>query len=219
MLRIISILIFLITFSLIVFAYRSRPNVFTDSWQWLRQEGNGIWKSLKNIKNLSFLDILKNFKKYLYIITILCVLILAITGFIPFLILGKPLSGFTLLLHVTVTPVFALCMVLNTFIWAHRHRFNKHNWQWIKQFITQRELSLKNTFGRNDFFEKCFFWLIILFSVIVESIVLSMFPIFGTVGQEFFLQLHKLGATLLTIFIIIHTLLILRIQSNESFKE
>ena len=159
MLRFISIFIFLVLVFWLIQRFQSNHISLTNSKKWLSLQINNKFRSFKNS---------------VYIIAILCIVILAITGFIPFLILGKPLSGFTLLLHVTVSPFFAVCMVILTLSWAHYHRFKTENWQWIKLFVINRKTAQSDISGKNDFLKKLFFWLIIFFSLTVISIVLSI---------------------------------------------
>jgi len=199
MLRIISIFIFLVLVFWLIQRFQSNHISLANSKNWLILQINNKFRNIKNS---------------VYFVAIVCVAVLAITGFIPFLILGKPLSGFTLLLHVTVSPVFAVCMVVLTLNWAHRHRFTTENWQWIKLFVMNRKTAQNDIPGKNDFLKKLFFWLIVFFSLTVISIVLSMYPVFGTIGQEFFLTLHKFGAVMLTVFGVLHTCILINNQHH-----
>jgi len=44
---------------------------------------------------------------------------------------------------------------------------------------------------------------------VILSIVLSMFPLFGTDGQEFLLQLHRYSALLFALVAIMYTYLVI----------
>jgi hypothetical protein len=50
---------------------------------------------------------------------------------------------------------------------------------------------------------------------VILSVVLSMFPLFGTDGQEFLLNLHRYSALLLALVAIVHTYLIIRTQMEQ----
>jgi cytochrome b561 len=75
-------------------------------------------------------------------------------------------------------------------MWAENRRFNKNDWPYL---------------------QKICFWLIIILAIpLILSIVLSMFPLFGTKGQEFLLDTHRYCALLLALVAIVYTYLIIR---------
>ena len=142
--------------------------------------------------------------------------ILAVTGFVPALILGEHSTGYLLMLHLTAAPVFAVSLVVLTLMWAHRCRFTQSDWRWLL-CLMRREAASKKPYPESvDFGQKVFFWLIILFALpAILSITLSMFPLFGTGGQEFLSQTHRYSALLLALVVIVHTYLVFRTQMTE----
>jgi MFS family permease len=134
-------------------------------------------------------------RKLLYLLALLCFLILVVTSFYPVLILKEPIQGYWLMLHATFAPVFAICLAGLAIMWAGNYSFNKNGWPWL---------------------QKICFWLIILLALpAILSIVLSMFPLFGTEGQEFLLDTHRYSALLLALVAIVHTYLIIRTQIGK----
>jgi membrane protease YdiL (CAAX protease family) len=134
-------------------------------------------------------------RKLVYLLALLCFLVLVVTSFFPVLILKEPIHGYWLILHATFAPVFAICLVGLALMWAENRRFNKNDWPYL---------------------QKICFWLIIILAVpLILSIVLSMFPLFGTKGQEFLLDTHRYCALLLALVAIVYTYLIIRTQMEQ----
>ncbi len=146
-------------------------------------------------------------RKLVYFVALLCFVVLAVNGFYPSVVLGEPISGYWLMLQVTAGGVFAACLAALAVMWAHRCRFDKSDWQRLRRLVW-REASESSELG-----QKICFWLIIFLALpVILSIVLSMFPLFGTDGQEFLLQLHRYSALLFALVVIVHTYLIILTQ-------
>jgi len=153
------------------------------------------------------LNLIGILRKLVYLLALLCFVVLAINGFYPSLILCRAICGYWLMLQVTAGGVFAGCLAVLALMWAHHCRFNKSDWQQLQRLI-RREASESSGLG-----QKICFWVIILLALpVILSIVLSMFPLFGTDGQEFLLQLHRYSVLLLALVAIVHTYLIIRTQ-------
>jgi cytochrome b subunit of formate dehydrogenase len=112
--------------------------------------------------------------------------------------------------HVTLAPIFAVCLTILTLFWAHHHRFNRNDWQRLVQWIRKEETAPSAQQANPDLWQKICFWLIVTFSVpVIVSIILSMYPLFGTAGQEFLLGLHGYTALFMLITAVLHTYLII----------
>ena len=102
---------------------------------------------------------------------------LAISGFYPLLVLKSHLSGYLLMLHSSAGGAFAGCMALIALTCGYQHCL-----------VTKTGLSPAR---------KVVFWLAILLAIpVILSIILSMFPLFGTHGQEMLLLIHRYCAIL-----------------------
>jgi len=125
---------------------------------------------------------LKTFKILIFIAVSFCIIVLIITGFFPNLILFQTISGYWLILHVTIAVPFIFCMVLLALTYAEQFSSKKY-----------------------PFLVKATFWLLILLALpLILSIVLSMFPLFGTYGQELLAEIHRYSALLLSMIAILH---------------
>ena len=221
MFRIVSIIAFLVTFVGIAFHcaffHTKLDDLFGKERRLRILDGLRVSVYLLTLllpqQRYSILDILR---KLVYFVALLCFVALAINGFYPSLILGKPISGYWLMLQVTAGGVFAGCLAVLAVMWAHRCRFDKSDWQQVRRLI-RRKIGESSNLGQKPLgsalFAKICFWLIILLALpLILSIVLSMFTLFGTDGQEFLLQLHRYSALLLVLVAIVHTYLIIRTQ-------
>ena len=154
--------------------------------------------------------VLNRFRKLVYFLALACFGVLAVTGFGPSLIVGEHPAGYLLMLHVTAAPVFAVSLAVLTLMWAYRCRFDQSDWRWLQRLLRREAGDKKSDLERPGFGQKVFFWLLVLFALsVILSITLSMFPLFGTGGQEFLSQLHRYSALLLVITAIGHTYLLL----------
>ena len=127
------------------------------------------------------------FRKLIYLLIYLAAggsfAILALSGFIAAIGWGGPMHGYLLMLHCTVAPVFCIALVALGCIWAERCRFEAEDWQNCTAIV-----------------RKLCFWLTLLIGIpLIFSIVISMLPIFGTCGQEFFYHLHRWSALAIVI--------------------
>ncbi len=200
-LRIFSIVALLLTFAGVIWFFQKNPESWGSYKTWFGRE----WKAAfgKEWK--------QNWKKTVYFLTLICLVVLALTGFIPYLILGAPLGGFALMLHVALAPLFILLITIIVLGWANSHTFSGQNWNFVKSGLFKKT---KSENAADEFYEKFFFWFILLFSILTASMVFSMYHIFGTFGQESLLNLHRFSSVVLFIFFVLHTLRFVRLQGK-----
>jgi len=160
--------------------------------------------------------IIGRLKKLVYVVAMVCFVVLSITGFGPWLILGKSLSGYWVMAHVTFAPVFALCIAVLAVMEAHNQRFDKGDWQLVEHLVRAGTTDEDFVGSSSIIVMKICFWLILIVALpLILSIVLSMFPLFGIRGQKFLLQLHLYSALLLALAAIVHTFLVIRTQVRK----
>jgi cytochrome b subunit of formate dehydrogenase len=215
MFRTVSIIVFLITIGAVALHYLVSR---------LRSPAKagpvGIARGLVYLLTLLFLPqqltLLGKFKKLLYLVAMLCVVVLGVTGFYPVLILGKHISGYLLMIHVTAGGVFAACLALLALAFAHSRRFNERDWPWLISLIRRR--LQKNPFlpKNTDLPRKICFWLLVVLALpVMLSVVLSMFPLLGTAGQLLLAEAHRYSTLAFAVVAIIHTYLIIRAPTSN----
>jgi len=166
----------------------------------------------KSPKKLSIVGILRIL---VYLLALLCFVVLAVTGFYPTLILGEHISGYLLMVHATFAPIFAVCLAVLAVMWAGRCRFAYSDWPGFQRFV-QRVTLVKSTGNEtpsksSGLGQKMTFWLIIFLALpLILSIVLSMFPLFGTHCQELLLGTHRYTALVFALVGIVHIYLVIR---------
>jgi hypothetical protein len=140
---------------------------------------------------------LDNLRRNVTITTSALLLILAVTGFLPVLFLGGHLSGILLVIHVTMAPVFAIALSALALLWAHRLRFDETDWR-IVEGAGRWEFPGKETLVR--FALKVGFWTVLPLSLpLMLTVILGLFPLFGTDGEALLIRLHGYSALLLMI--------------------
>jgi hypothetical protein len=191
MFRVISILALVITYIFIAISLKNNQANFK---KWFSIQSSNIAEILTNLKKSNTGKIIKSL---LLPIIFLCINLLALTGFVTIIILGKPISTYMLLIHVSLAPLFAICMVIVTLLWAPKNNFDKKDWE------TFCNLKSSKKEMRIELFQKVGFWLIIVLTLpIILSILLSMYPIFGSEIQHSLLTTHRYTTL---VFVIIST--------------
>lgn len=166
-------------------------------------------KKISEFKNQALSEKINSIKKLLYVVTVALFLIMAISAFIPAIIFGGSLSGVFLLIHVTAAPFFAVSLALTIVIYAQQNKFGTKDFKNQTDFNNLNSLKLNNSGN-----QKLIFWLFTFFSLpAIVSIILSMFPLFGTEGQNILLEIHRYSTLILFILLVLHSGL-LNLKSN-----
>jgi nitrogen fixation-related uncharacterized protein len=143
-------------------------------------------------------------RKLVFLLAILCFVILAITGFIPRVVFGVAISGWWLMIHATAAPVFAGCVAVLAVLWAHRNRLDKNYWPLLNRILGRQPKSVVAPESHELKLRICFWIVLVLSLPVILSAVVSMFPLFGTHGQEVLLQIHRYCTLLLSLFAIVY---------------
>ena len=163
-------------------------------------------------QKLNLIDILR---KLLYLLAMLCLVILTINGFYSSLVSAEPISGFRLILQTTAGGAFTVCLAILAVMWAHNCRLDKNYWPWLTNLLRHQSANTAAP-EKYELGQKICFWLIVMLALpLILSIVLSMFPLFGTEGQKCLLHLHRYSALLIALAAIVHTYLLIRIKMNK----
>jgi cytochrome b subunit of formate dehydrogenase len=154
------------------------------------------------------------FRKLVYLLALLCFVVLAITGFYPTLVSGEHISGYLLMIHATFAPIFAITLAILAVMWSGHCRFAGGDWPWFGKLV--QRVTLAKSSEQQVKIESCIgqritFWLIIILALpLILSIILSMFPYFGTYWQELLLSIHRYTALVFALTAIVHTYLLIR---------
>jgi len=152
-----------------------------------------------------------------YQITLALFFLLAVSGFVPIMITGGHLSGIPLIIHVTIAPFFCVSLALSVLFWVYFLRFDSKDWDYIKGLNQKRKKKHKAILDIN-FWQKVNFWTFATISLpAITSIILGMYPIFGTSGQEILIELHRYSTLLLFIVVLFHIYLLFIKLNNESY--
>ena len=161
------------------------------------------------------LSLIAALRKLAYLLGLLCFVVLLVTGFAPRLVFARPISGYWSMLHVTAAPVFTVCVVVLAVMWAHNCRLDKNYWPWLQR-ILQRKSPNEVAPQKHEFTQKiCFGLIILLVLPLALSVIVCMFPLFGTHWQEFFANVHRYCALLFALLVIIHTYLMILTRANR----
>lgn len=158
-------------------------------------------------------------RKLVFLLALLCFVVLLVTGFVPMFFLGKMITGWWMMIHATAAPVFAGCLAILAVLWADKNRLDKNYCPWLNRILNRQS---KNA-AEPQKFElelKICFWIILFLSLpVILSETLSMFYLFGELGQEVLLQLHRYSTLLLALFAIIYLYLAALNEMEKTAKQ
>ncbi len=161
-------------------------------------------------------------KKLCYLVSIVCFLLLGLTGFYPVLVHGEHISGYMMMLHATLAPIFAICLAILAITWASQYRFSQGDCPWLQGLlrrVTRLHIPAEAAEGPCKCAattQKIVFWAIVVLALpLILSIVLSMLPLFGTHWQEFAMAAHRWTAVVFAVAVLVHTYLAVRIRMTS----
>jgi hypothetical protein len=218
--RLLSFVVIAGLIGAILFDVRRGRRSWSGVWEFIRnQTGTALrlWRERKRLGPGSSLD---NFRRMAYGLSACFLLLLALTGFFPVVVLGEHISGPLLIIHVTAAPLFALCLSAVSLLWAHRSRFDDDDWHIVIDRVHRRRMTRAR---RIRLALKVGFWLALFFSLpLMGSIILGLFPIFGTEGEATLTRLHGYSALLLLVVSVLEihlTIAYLESTSDKPSKE
>ena len=211
----IAITTFLLTLVGVIAHWRAYPT--TDECH----EKGGAIRGIVHVLCLLLIEqrlsLLGALKKLCYLVAAFCFVVLGFTGFYPLLARGEHISGYLMMIHATLAPVFAICLAILAVTWASRFRFEKADCPWVQQILrrfTRLQLSAaQGSCKASAIVWKATFWLIVALALpLILSIALSMLPLLGTDGQELLLAVHRWTAVVFAVIVIVHTYTAIRIR-------
>jgi cytochrome b subunit of formate dehydrogenase len=124
------------------------------------------------------------------VVAVLCFVALAVSGFIPGLILGARLEGWLLMLHVMAGGAFSVCLGALAVLWADDCRFEPHDETWCRTCCRAGEKPIEA--ARFDAGQKAAFWAgLALGASTILTMMVSMLPWFGPEGLDVLRDVHR----------------------------
>ncbi len=121
--------------------------------------------------------------------------LMVLSAMVPVIFVGSPLEGALLMVHITIAPFFLISLMITVLLLIEKQTFTLEDWVYIKNFFSGDKK--KKTEGLKTW-KKLLIWLFVASSVpAAASILLSMYPIFGTEGQEMLLIIHQYSVLIL----------------------
>ena len=153
------------------------------------------------------LDKLGKLKRLAGILAVVSLLVMTLTAFSGRLISNELMTGYALMIHVGAAPIFLLCAVFLLITWAHQCRLTEDERAELTGRLCFQPVKAKDSL----LLIKLTFWGAMFLTVPASlSIVLVMFTIFGTHGQDVLVGVHQYTGLGLVLLTIIHVYLVLR---------
>jgi len=178
----------------------------------------GIIRKITYLFTLLSIDKRGNAKRHLrklfYLACLCCLTGLATTAFYQKWFKNENLTGFFLVVHVSLGGVFAACLSAVIVMSAHNNRFNKNYLPSLAK-IFHFQTDSGPPADRYEFIRKILFWLLIVLSFpLFLSVILAMFKFFGTEWQRFLEEVHRYTALIFLEAAIFHTYFFIRAKMN-----
>jgi len=123
--------------------------------------------------------------------------LMALSSFIPVLIAGSPISGWMLILHVTVAPFFVISLSLTALLFAVNKLFKPEDRNVVITLKLGREAPVLL-----PFLSRLSFWMFLVVAIpAVLSVILSMYPLFTAEGLETLVTVHRYATLILFIIV------------------
>ena len=209
--RVISLLAICALLGAALYDLRRRESLRSALRELARQGGRGMLPLFGGVR--------KGWRERLRVLSLafsftFCI-ILALTGFSPVILSGSHLSGILLVIHVTFAPLFALSLSALALLWAHRLRFDASDWPALGAPHGERSTELRLLFAL-----KAGFWIILWLSLpLLLTIILGLFPLFGTEGEAMLIRLHGYSALLVLLAALTEIYLIIAYTTARNMKE
>lgn len=182
--------------SLLVYIFRKlKPYKIAPKnvWQFAKEDFMENLVVAWRIKSGSF------FKKTKSLIAHLCAalfIILFVSAFLP-VVFGYHMSGLFMMIHASTALLASICLVAFVFLFSNSNQLSLEELKKLAGDYRQK----KNL--DSQIMLKVLYWLIIaLILPTMLSIILMLYPLFGTDGLEFLADVHRWSVLLLTICVI-----------------
>ncbi|MBX3007115.1 MAG: hypothetical protein KF816_03705 [Melioribacteraceae bacterium] len=191
MFRYFVIIVFALAFIYLNNVLKKNNSSYSRLYKGFTEELKRVFGEIYTKKqNTSFAEI----RKFLLFVNIFLVILLILTSFIPVVIFNVHMTGLLLLIHVKSALLFLIALTGYVLMSAHANRF------------------IENEISRS----KIVFWLLVFFSFpVIISILLMLFPLFGSDGIDFLLDTHRYSTTMFTIALLFHIYYVISVKRKN----
>jgi hypothetical protein len=117
---------------------------------------------------------------------------------------GQRLSGYPLVTHVVVTPVFVACAILVSLFWAQANGFGRADWNRVRRPLGAAKPGTATS--RVVVLRKLCFWVAAVAMIpAIASVGLAMFPVLASVRQGTLFLIHRYSVVALAAAAILFT--------------
>ena len=170
----------------------------------LRQENTGGW----------FPGTLAGARRSSYVLAMLLAAVLAISGFLQVIITGGHLTGTLLLIHIIAAPLFALTLALASLLWSHDQQLREQDLPVLSGLIRTGTVRGNNGLA---VLARALYWLMLVLALpLILSIILSLYPLFGTEGENTLIALHGYSALALLVAVLLHGYILILQSTNRT---
>jgi hypothetical protein len=175
-------------------------------------------KKIKGLKKEKVSDIFDLLRTLSFYSSFLLFLIMAASGFLPFVFLGTSLTGFALLIHVTAAPLFCISYAVFILLSAFQYQFGNTEYLFVFKRDTVDDLE-EYEYAKDSLVLKSAFWISAVISVpVIISIILTLFPIFGSDAMVGLTTIHGYSVLILTISFVIQVYYSIILRSKDKLK-
>jgi len=190
-----GIILGVIVFALIVNFLRVSNKMNVKAGSILNDVKSDIFSGLISFKNINLKD--KNLfniaRPFFYSFSLVLFVIMASSGFL-FPLFWQQMDGVILFIHVLIAPFFVISITLSVALFANKLQFNSEDYEYLTG-------EGKSAGYKIEYWGKIYFWLFVVAVILnLASIVLAMYPVFGTPGQNWLLNIHRYSALALLVF-------------------
>jgi hypothetical protein len=176
------------------------------------------FKRMKDWKKERVSDSLGLLRSLTYYISVFLFLTMAASGFLPFVFLENSLTGLALLIHVTAAPLFCIAYAVFILLSAFQYQFGHNDYL----FVFKRDSiddSEKYEHAKDSLILKSAFWISAAVSVpVIISIVLTLYPVFGSDTMESLTSIHGYSVLILTISFVIQVYYSIILRTKDKFN-
>jgi hypothetical protein len=147
-----------------------------------------------------------------YLLALLLAAVLATTGFLQVIITGSHLTGTLLLIHIVAAPLFALTLAAASLLWSHDQQVREQDLPVLHGLVTTGTVTGSSGLAT---LARLLYWLVLVLALpLMLSIILSLYPLFGTEGETTLIGLHGYSALALVAVTLLHSYILILQSTN-----